>query len=107
MDTCKKCVRKFNYWQVYKNFWSAKQQIDCSNCATTHDHKLVNKLLPPLIFFIPAVVQSYRQYYNTPDEMGSFLTFTMLYIPVVIVGSLLTNFFFKFKLIDSKKAHTK
>ena len=107
MDTCKKCAQKFSYWQVYKNFWGAKQQIKCSNCATTHDHKLVNKLLPPFILLIPAAIQSYQQYHNTQAEIGSFLAFTMLYIPIAIIGSFLTNFFFKFKLIDSKKAHTK
>ena len=107
MDTCKKCAQQFNYWQVYKNFWSAKQQIDCSNCVAKHDHKLVNKLLPPFVLFIPAAFQSYQQYYSIPNEMGPFLAFTVLYIPVAIFGSLLINFFFKFKLTASKKAHTK
>jgi len=107
MDTCKKCAQKFKFWHVYKNYWSAKEQIDCSNCATKHAPKLVNKLLLPFVLFIPAAIQSFQQYYDTPIRMKSFLAFTMLYIPFALIGSLLTNFFFKFKLTDAKKAHTK
>ena len=98
MDTCKKCNQKFSYWQVYKNYWSAKQQIQCLNCVTKHDHKFMNRLLLLLVLFIPAFIQSLLQYYEIIIEMNSFLVFTLLYFLVGATGSLLTNFLFKFKL---------
>ncbi len=98
MDTCKKCNQKFSYWQVYKNYWSAKQQIQCLNCVTKHDHRFMNRLLLLVVLFIPALIQSLLQYYEIIIEMNSFLVFTLLYFLVGAIGSLLTNFLFKFKL---------
>jgi CXXC-20-CXXC protein len=98
MDTCKKCNQKFSYWQVYKNYWSAKQQIQCLNCVTKHAPHLTNRLLLLVVLFIPALIQSLLQYYEIIIEMNSFLVFTLLYFLVGAIGSLLTNFLFKFKL---------
>lgn len=100
METCKKCNEKFSYWQVYKNYWSAKQQIQCLNCLTKHDHSFTNKLLLFVVLFIPALIQSVLQYYEIIIEMNSFLVFTLLYSLVGAIGSLLTNFLFKFKLAN-------
>jgi len=98
MDTCKKCNQKFSYWQVYKNYWSAKEKIQCLNCVTQHHHHFTNKLLIFVVLFIPALIQSLLQYYEITIEMNSFLVFTLLYFLVGAIGSLLTNFLFKFKL---------
>jgi CXXC-20-CXXC protein len=100
MDTCKKCNQKFSYWQVYKNYWSAKQQIQCLNCTTTHEHHLTNRLLLFVVLLIPALIQSLLQYYEIIIEMNFFLVFTLLYFLVGAIGSLLTNFLFKFKLAN-------
>mgnify|MGYP006074037657 CR=1 FL=1 len=100
MDTCKKCNQKFSYWQVYKNYWSAKQQIQCLNYTTTHEHHLTNRLLLFVVLLIPALIQSLLQYYEIIIEMNFFLVFTLLYFLVGAIGSLLTNFLFKFKLAN-------
>jgi CXXC-20-CXXC protein len=100
MDTCKKCSQKFSYWQVYKNYWSAKEQIQCLSCATTHEHHLTNRLLLIVILLIPALIQSLLQYYEIIIEINFFLVFTLLYFLFGAIGSLLTNFLFKFKLAN-------
>jgi CXXC-20-CXXC protein len=100
MDTCKKCSQKFSYWQVYKNYWSAKEQIQCLSCATKHAPHLTNKLLLFVVLFIPALIQSLLQYYEIIIEMNFFLVFTLLYFLFGAIGSLLTNFLFKFKLAN-------
>jgi CXXC-20-CXXC protein len=91
MDTCKKCAQKFSYWQVYKNYWSAKEQIQCLSCATKHEHHFTNKLLLFVILFIPALIQSLLQYYEIIIEMNFLFG---------AIGSLLTNFLFNFKLAN-------
>jgi CXXC-20-CXXC protein len=107
MDTCKKCAQKFNYWQVYKNYWSAKQQIQCLNCTTTHAPKFLNKVLLAPVIFIAGISHIAIPTPYLPNIFFFILTNMTLFIIVGFTLSLLTNFFFKFKLIDFKKAHTK
>jgi CXXC-20-CXXC protein len=107
MDTCKKCAQKFNYWQVYKNYWSAKQQIQCLNCTTTHAPKFLNKVLLAPVIFIAGISNITIPTPYLPNVFIFVLTYMALFIIVGFAISLLTNLFFKFKLIDSKKADTK
>jgi CXXC-20-CXXC protein len=100
MDTCKKCNQKFSYWQVYKNYWRSKEQIQCLSCATKHEHHFTNRLLLFVVLFIPALIQSLLQYYEIIIEMNFFLVFTLLYFLFGAIGSLLTNFLFNFKLAN-------
>jgi CXXC-20-CXXC protein len=107
MDTCEKCAQKFSYWQVYKNYWSAKQQIQCLDCATTHAPKFLNKLLIAPVLFIAGISSIAIPAQYVPNVIFRVLTCMALYIIVGFTISLLTNLFFKFKLTDAKKAHTK
>jgi len=106
MDTCEKCAQKFSYWQVYKNYWSNKQQIQCLNCTTTHAPKFLNKVLLAPVIFIAGISQIVATQF-LPNVFFFVLTNMALFIIVGFAISLLINFFFKFKLIDSKKAHIK
>jgi CXXC-20-CXXC protein len=85
---------------VYKNYWSAKQQIQCLSCATEHEHHFTNRLLLFVVLFIPALIQSLLQYYEIMIENNFYLVFILLYFLVGAIGSLLTNFLFKFKLAN-------
>ena len=106
MDTCKKCTQKFNFWHVYKNYWSNKQQIQCLNCTTTHAPKFLNKVLLAPVLFIAGISHIVATQF-LPNIFFFVLTSMALFIIVGFAISLLPNFFFKLKLIDSKKAHTK
>jgi CXXC-20-CXXC protein len=98
MDTCKKCSQKFSYWQVYKNYWSAKEQIQCLNCVTTHDHKFMNRLLLAPVIFLAGIAHTAIPLQYVPDGLSFFVISIFIYIPIAFMMSLLTNWLFRFKL---------
>jgi CXXC-20-CXXC protein len=104
MDTCKKCNQKFNYWQVYNNYWSAKEKIQCLNCATTHDHKFMNRLLLAAVIFLAGIAHTAIPLQYLPDGISFLVISIFIYVPIAFVMSLLTNWLFRFKL---SKEYTK
>jgi CXXC-20-CXXC protein len=100
MDTCKKCNQKFSYWQVYKNYWSAKEKIQCLSCVTKHDHEFMNRLLLAPVIFVAGVAHTMIPLQYIPDGLPFLIISIFLYIPVAFVMSLLTNWLFKFKLSE-------
>ena len=102
MDTCKKCNQKFSYWQVYKNYWSAKQQIRCLNCVTKHDHRFMNRLLLAPVIFLAGVAHTAIPLQYLPNGISFVFISIFLYIPVAFMLSLVTNWLFRFKLSESQ-----
>jgi CXXC-20-CXXC protein len=82
MNTCKKCAQKFGYWQVYKNYWSAKQQIQCLDCATAHASKFLNKVLLAPVLFIVGISNIAIPTQYVPNVIFFVLTSIALFIIV-------------------------
>jgi CXXC-20-CXXC protein len=93
MDTCEKCAQKFSYWQVYKNYWSNKQQIQCLNCTTAHAPKFLNKVLLAPVLFIAGTSHIVATQF-LPNVFFFVLTNMALFIIVGFTIYILKNFFF-------------
>jgi CXXC-20-CXXC protein len=101
MDNCKKCHKKFDFWNVYKSYWKGKSTIKCSNCGTEHDHKIMNKLLLGVVIFIPAIIYTALSFnYQPNDILVTVIIYTMIYITIGFVVSLFTTRLFRFKLTE-------
>jgi len=99
MDSCKKCSQKFSYWQVYQNYWSAKQQIECSNCKLPHAFTIRSRALSiALVIVVPSILQAALQTEKSAAVFG-FWTLLLLYIVISLIMSFLTNPLLKVKPI--------
>ncbi|EAR12788.1 hypothetical protein PI23P_09180 [Polaribacter irgensii 23-P] len=100
MDTCKKCNEKFSFWQIYKNYWSAKQMLKCSNCQAEHTCTIKSRVVSSVfVLFVPGLLQTAIQTWEKP-EILEIWTILFLYIGTSFVMSFLTNPLLKFKLIQ-------
>lgn len=103
MDNCKKCNKKFDFWNVYKSYWKGKSTVKCSNCGTEHDHKIMNKLLLIVVIFNPTIIYTLISHNYQPKHiLMVVMIYTLLYIFVGFVVSLITAKLFKFKLTETE-----
>jgi CXXC-20-CXXC protein len=104
MDTCKKCSQKFKYWEIYKNYWSAKQELHCSSCEASHVYSLKSRVVSSIfVLFIPGVIQTAIQALEKPERLNIY-TILLLYIGMSFLMSFLTNPLLKFKLTKTKNS---
>jgi CXXC-20-CXXC protein len=98
MDNCKKCNKKFAFWNVYKSYWKGKSTVKCSNCGTEHDHKIMNKLLLGVVICIPSIIHTLISFNYPPNNILIAVTiYTLIYIFAGFAVSLITTRLFKFK----------
>ena len=98
MDNCKKCNKKFAFWNVYKSYWKVRSTVKCSNCGTEHDHKIMNKLLLGVVIFNPSIIHTLISFNYQPNNILIAVTiYTLIYIFAGFVVSLITTRLFKFK----------
>ncbi len=103
MDNCKKCYKKFAFWNVYKRYWKGKSTVKCSNCETQHEHKIMNKLLLGVVIFIPSFIHTLISFnYQPNDILIAGTIYTLIYIFAGFIVSLSTTRLFKFKLTENE-----
>lgn len=103
MANCKKCNKKFDFWNVYKSYLKGKSTVKCSNCGTEHDHKIMNKLLLIVVIFNPTIIYTLISHNYQPKHiLMVVMIYTLLYIFVGFVVSLITARLFKFKLTETE-----
>jgi CXXC-20-CXXC protein len=103
MDNCKKCNKKFAFWNVYKSYWKVRSTVKCSNCGTEHDHKIMNKLLLGVVIFNPSIIHTLISFNYQPNNILIAVTiYTLIYIFAGFVVSLITTRLFKFKLTENE-----
>jgi CXXC-20-CXXC protein len=108
MDNCKKCNKKFEFWNVYKSYWKGKSTVKCSDCGTEHDHKIMNKLLLGAVIFIPVIIYTTISFNYQPNNiLIAVIIYTLIYILSGFVVSLITTRLFKFKLTETKTTFNK
>ena len=102
MDTCKICSQKFNFWQVYKNHWSVKEQIKCLNCLAPHNITITSRVLSSVfVIFVPGIIQATIQDWDKLKVFGIW-SIIVLYLLVSLIMSLLTNPLLRYKSIKNR-----
>lgn len=99
MQKCEKCHRSFSWSEIYKSFWglAGYKSIECANCGSIHKITILGRftfvgltILPMLIVINLIIIFTTFQ---------SFIAVIGIGLAVLFIGSLLTPYTVRFRLV--------
>ncbi|WP_442893611.1 TIGR04104 family putative zinc finger protein [Bacillus sp. 2205SS5-2] len=92
MQKCDKCKIEFSWSKIYKSFVWKYKPIECNNCGTEHRITKTGRLSFVLCTIVPSLI-----FMNVLSPFENIILTLVIGIFILIVGSLLTPFFVKYK----------
>ncbi|WP_369420060.1 TIGR04104 family putative zinc finger protein [Lentibacillus daqui] len=89
----------FSWSEIYKSFWSWKgyKPIECDNCGKKHKITATGRLIFVALTVLPMLI--FIKFISFFPPFNNFLVALGLALAILFVGSLVTPYFVRFKVV--------
>ncbi|WP_407703065.1 TIGR04104 family putative zinc finger protein [Virgibacillus tibetensis] len=92
MQKCDKCNMQFRWREIYKSFAWTYKPIECQKCGAEHRITISGRFTFVFLTIVPMLI-----FTNFLSPFKNFLVTLIIGLTLLIIGSLLTPFFVKYR----------